>query len=215
MFFSNISNLVGNLRSKLKTIISLVFVLLLVFSIYMFYQKTSVSNKNNALQKYKDELPELEIQAQNQPSNYEVNKRLAYTLYATNNTERAKSAYQHILNLNPNDSDAYEKLGNMARIDKNYTEAESYYQKAISADKNNLNAYINLALMYIYDMNSANKGLQVLNQAVSENPDNIDLKIMLAKTYQQLGDMQNARSIYEQILQKDPNNADAKSFLQK
>ncbi|GIW63331.1 MAG: hypothetical protein KatS3mg091_133 [Patescibacteria group bacterium] len=37
---------------------------------------------------------------------------------------------------------------------------------------------------------------------------------MLAKSYQQLNDMQNARAVYEQILQKDPDNAEAKSFLQ-
>jgi tetratricopeptide (TPR) repeat protein len=201
---------------RIKLLIIVIVALLIGFVSYSVITRNNNKVEGNvALQQYKESLPKLKKKAQENPDDYIVNKEYAYALYVTNNNDEAIEIYKKVVDLNPQDSTSLNNLANLYRKSKNFTEARAYYERSISVLPKQVNAYVNLSHMLIYDTEEKEKGYEVFIEAINNNPDNTNLKLMLAKTYEQQKEYEKAILIYEEILEKDPGNLGAVEALKK
>lgn len=75
----------------------------------------------------------------------------------------------------------YNAEGNVLRDQKKYQEAEDSYRKSIQGDPSLVNAYVNLAnLLDVYENNN-NAAITVLQEGVSNNPDDQSLNKLLTE----------------------------------
>lgn len=97
---------------------------------------------------------------------------------------------------------------------KDYPKSEKNYLKSIENDPKNIDAYKNLATIYQYSYTERQAQIPLLLQrGIVNNPQNIDFMFMLARYYADNGNKVGAAAYYNNILQIDPNNKNAKEEL--
>jgi len=109
--------------------------------------------------------------------------------YAVNNSTGEKEKFN-----DKNQRDLYLKSGDYS----NPTE-EKVPSKRAEITKN-------IALIYI-QQGETEKGLQAIDEAMQENPDDTSLMLAQADIFYQSGDKKKYSEIVEKVLEKDPNNA--------
>lgn len=89
------------------------------------------------------------------PKNEEVKKdlislyhKVAIDFYKKSNFVKVEETYKSIIEINPNDSDAYNNLASKYLMDKKFELAEEMYKKAINSDPKRSIFYQNLGLLY-------------------------------------------------------------------
>lgn len=180
-------------------------------------QKTVQNNggQNSLIEKYRSQLEELEEKAAKQQDDPKAQRDYAVALYATGDVEKAKQAYLEEQKNNPNDPVLYNNLGNAYRDSKQYDEAITAYKKAIELAPSQQNSYINLAHLYLYVLNKPEEAIAIYQKALEANPDNQDLRVLLGNAYEHKGDKEQAEEVFQQVLDKNPNNAGAKAGLER
>jgi tetratricopeptide (TPR) repeat protein len=214
--FQRISRIAKKIPKKTWKIFAYNFLaLLVIFSVWILFrqQTPGPENHNPAKVEYERKLPALKKTAESKPDDYQANTDYAYALYVTGNDSDAIEAYKKVSNFDAVDARSLNNLGNLYRKEASFVPAIAAYQRSIELDPAQLNAYVNLAHMYIYDLKQQEEGFAVFNQALQTHPDNLDILIMVAKTYQQLGQDSVALGYYERVLQLDPNNQTAQQSL--
>lgn len=179
--------------------------------IYLVWKRPDSGEQ--ALAKYHQALPTLKKEVENDPENYQLRNEYAFTLYVTQNDDEAINQYSTLVNLNPTDPVPSNNLGNLLRKRGSYDDAVESYKRSVEVNPNQINAYVNLAHLYIYDIKQPELGYDIFDQVITLNPDNMDLKVMLAKTYQQQNADQQAIAVYTDILEVDPDNVAAQNGL--
>lgn len=89
----------------------------------------------------------------------EVWKKLGNIYYDTNQPDLAIKAYQHVLDLQPNDTDTLNDQGAMYRQNGDYLKAVANFEKAFSLDKNNLESLYNTAYVQAFDLKDIPKAI--------------------------------------------------------
>lgn len=89
----------------------------------------------------------------------EVWKKLGNIYYDTNQPDLAIKAYQHVLDLQPNDTDTLNDQGAMYRQLGDYLKALANFEKAYSLDKNNLESLYNTAYVQAFDLKDIPKAI--------------------------------------------------------
>lgn len=207
-----------NRKPIIIAVVAAAVVILLIVLIILFFNKPAEVNNtttgNPVIESYKNDLPQLESQAEQNPSDAKAIRNYAVALYATGDLEAAKEQYLRELQINPNDAVLHNNLGNIYRDSGEYQEAVNAYQKSIDLDKAQLNVYINLANLYIYVLQQPEMGYGVFQKGIENNSNNkLSLLLPLANAYKDAGLKEDAIRTYNEILELDPNNAAAKAIL--
>lgn len=108
-----------------------------------------------------------------------------------NNPDRAERLFQQARNVDNTDSYAVLGLGDVAMARKDYPAAERYYQQTLRMDSGNTNAVRGLANIY------------------RQQPPSSRIDLTLADWAQQRRDYTAARAAYQNVLTREPTNADA------
>ena len=121
-----------------------------------------------------------------------------------NHPDEALKKAQKMLKLHPKDADSYDMMGDVHIALKQPKKAITYYQKSTQV-KYSDEAYLKLLSAYNID-GQADKGFDLLKQWVKKFPDALALAEVLALSYHQRHDLENARKQYEKIIKKQRNN---------
>jgi tetratricopeptide (TPR) repeat protein len=216
---ANFNNFKSHVKCKRFIYISLVLVAIIIgIVVYLLLKSdttktTTTTPYSEAVASYQSRLPHLEEEAKDNPKDINAQREYAIALYAVSKFPEAKSQYLKTLKLSPEDSTLHNNLGNICRDLKDYKQAVSYYQESIDLNPKQVNAYVNLANLQIYMLNKVSDGIRTYQKAITALPDNDELRVLLGLAYEQNGEVDKAKTIYQQILSSNPNNTAAKNNL--
>ena len=91
------------------------------------------------------------------------------TKYGQDNKKGALKDFKKALRLNPKSSSAYNNIGYVQMMNKDYTSARKNYQKAIDFDPNNPDAHTNMGLLNFYTGNKQG-AIKKFRDALRINP---------------------------------------------
>lgn len=129
-------------------------------------------------------------------------------------TERAIGQYRRAIFLNPKFSDAYGYLGYAYKREKQTGKAIVAYQKALEINPKDSQALFELGLIY-YDKEDYQEAIDHFKKAADLDPLNLNARNMEAVTYREIGEIEKAVSIWEKILQDNPEYKSAQTNLDK
>ncbi len=113
--------------------------------------------------------------------------------------DKARAEIEKVLKIDPNFSEAYERLGYIASLEKNKDEAIRYYEKAISVDPKNTHAYQLISLEYIQS-GEKEKAKEEHLKAESFSPDMVVLSY-LGNIYFAEGDYDKAEGYLKRAIE--------------
>jgi tetratricopeptide (TPR) repeat protein len=208
------------LHKRVTAAVVVVLVLLIAWLVYALFSDGTTdapANKstNPAVLQYQKQLPDLKKAAEDKPKDANAQSNYAVALYATGSTKDAETYYKKAIALKPNDATLYNNLGNAQRDLKDYHAAVGSYKKSISLNDKLMNPYVNLANLEIYTLNKPADGIDTYQQALKALPGNAQVQILLGLAYEKQGNTAQAKKIYQSVLDQDPNNAAAKSNLER
>ncbi|MFV1974933.1 MAG: tetratricopeptide repeat protein [Candidatus Scalindua sp.] len=131
------------------------------------------------------------------------------------------------IELNDNFSESYRvrgalisnKISGMFSGMKNGSLAEEAIEIALQIDENNPMARIENARMYINKPGilggDINKGIEIIRNVIKDNPELEKGYVNLGIAYVEKGEVENAINIFKRLLEIDPDNPEARFFLDK
>ena len=99
------------------------------------------------------------------------------------------------------------------RIQGDYTEAESAYRRAIRRNPKEMKAFRDLGLMYRNQLNDTDQAIAVFKEYIAADPQDVYGHLLLAQTYEEAGQVEEACQAYQDILEIDPTNTTAQEAL--
>jgi tetratricopeptide (TPR) repeat protein len=131
---------------------------------------------------------------------------LASMYYKDNNLDSAIIFYENAVKYYPEKEDLQLTLGNLYSEDKNFEKAESIYNSFDNKyginEKSTISAVKNLIAEEKYE-----EALAKIKLLLKEYPDDILYNGVLAEIYRGMGDIEKALEVYEQLLERNPDNA--------
>ncbi len=125
--------------------------------------------------------------------------------------EGARDAWVYAKALEPNNIVPWNNLGDLYHFYlKDYKKSEENWKKTIVLKPDYIQGYSGLVDLYKYSMKeNLGETPALLKGGIAKNPDSVDLVVMLARYYQDAGDIVNARKSYEQaiVIAERLNNA--------
>ena len=114
------------------------------------------------------------------------------------NYEGAREAWDYAKTLAPNDVVPYNNLADLYHYYiKDFKKSEENWKKAIAVKSDYLLAYSGIVDLYKYSMTEKKGEIPVvLKEGISKNPDALDLVVMLAHYYQDVGSITEAKKAY-------------------
>lgn len=119
-------------------------------------------------------------------------------------TNKALSKALSLIKSHPKEAGVYDLLGDVYIAKNMPAKAIPQFKKAVDIEFNS-STYIKLYSSYNIN-NQTEKGLTLLKQWVKEFPQDMNLKEVLAISYQRKGQYDKAKDLYQQIIQKVRNN---------
>ncbi len=95
--------------------------------------------------------------------------------------------------------------GNREKMLGNIDKAGSYYSECLKIDKRSSACMFELANIYISNK-QLDKGIQLLEEAVRNNPSNVWYRVFLGEIYQENSQVDNSVVIYRDLVKEYPNN---------
>lgn len=116
--------------------------------------------------------------------------------------EGARIVWEYVKVVSPNDIVAYNNLGDLYHFYlKDYKKSEENWKKVILIKQDYIQGYSGLVDLYKYSMKERiGETPALLNGGIAKNPDAVDLVVMLARYYQDAGNITEARKAYEQAI---------------
>lgn len=138
----------------------------------------------------------------------------AQSLFNQNKGPEAREALRKALEISPDYYDAIVLLGDNAFANRKYSRAKEAFDKAINLDRQNADTLLKFfkACYYLGEGSSAIERIAAVH---NENPQDRSIALALSEGYFQLGDLPNARSLCEKVLQSDPANLQAKDLIKR
>jgi len=181
---------------------------LLIFSLIIFVLSIRTIIRNNDWQN-EDTL--WIATSYTSPSSSQNHNNLGDVYSRKGDLNRAAKEFETAIKLKPNYADAYHNLANTYKSLGKLDKAIENYNLAIKYKPNLWQSYQNLASIYFYQKNYK-LALENLQLAYKINPD-INLLNNIGLVYINLGDKTKAKEVFNQVLKVDPNNKNAKQFL--
>jgi SAM-dependent methyltransferase/Tfp pilus assembly protein PilF len=126
--------------------------------------------------------------------------------------DEAKDATTMALQLNTQNDDALETMGNILLKQKNIIEGSAWLEKAYDIHKNNHVLAKKIAHHYYYQ-DKFSKAALYANEVIKLKGGDDEMKIFMATSLYQMGDRTSALDIFAESIFKDPNNINIKSSL--
>src|SRR5215210_842946 len=134
--------------------------------------------------------------------------REASSLRRAGRFDAAKSAYQRVLEANPDLPDSWFNLGWLQRRSGEFEEALQSYQRAIDLGiPAPEEANVNRAVIYSDHLFRPADAELELTQALNSNPDYLPALLNLGNLREDLGDREGARAAYEGVLAIETDHA--------
>lgn len=132
------------------------------------------------------------------------------------NFETATLAYRYASEIQPGAFVPYANLGDMYYYDtKEYQKAVDEYLRAVEIENPNLETlYSNMYEIYRFHLNNEEQAEQILISGVKKYPSETNILAKLALYYRETGQLDKARSRYNELLIKYPDSAIAKKALE-
>lgn len=111
--------------------------------------------------------------------------------------ELARQAFQQALDLDPQMDQAWHFMGSLAVVEKDYDQALECFQKAIDLVPSKTDYILSLCDVYI-ETDQLERTRTILDEALTRQPQNIELMLSKARIYQREGRTDKAIQIYEQ-----------------
>lgn len=126
--------------------------------------------------------------------------------------QKALQEFQRAIELKPNYGDAYHNLANVYRELGQLDKALENYQNALKFNPDLWQSYQNIAAIYFSQKNYA-LALENIQKATTINPENLNLRNNLGVVYLIMGQKDQARDAFINVLNLDPNNQLARQGL--
>ncbi len=121
--------------------------------------------------------------------------------------KEAIPALEKAIEMNPENADAYYNIGRAYEELENYEKAAENYKKFIDSNPQDLkDTYLRLGISQL-ESEQYEGAAESLEQAVKNNPENNNLKYRLADTYKKIGGYDDAASIYTNLAENNPKDA--------
>ncbi|MDX1904255.1 MAG: tetratricopeptide repeat protein [Thermonemataceae bacterium] len=144
--------------------------------------------------------------------NYEVNLRLGWLHYLIGNKEKSVGYYNKCIKLMPLASEPLWGIIYPYSAKEDWVNVEKTYLSILKLDPKNASAHYRLGLIYYYRKNytAAKKYFDV---SLNLNPFDYDSLLMSAWNNYFLGNMSNAKVLFNKVLLNRPNDASAMEGL--
>ena len=113
---------------------------------------------------------------------------------------------------NPNNTMAYQLLGQLSQRENDVPAATRYFELAIGANPRIESGYLRLAAIYLAE-NQLQKAETVFQKGLLEIPDSLELSMNMALVVERQGDFDRAIELYEGLLQDNPDIIVARNNL--
>lgn len=116
--------------------------------------------------------------------------------------EGARDAWEYAKALAPNEVVVYNNLGDLYHYYlKDYKKSEENWKKTIAIKSDYIQGYRGLIDLYKYSMtDKIGETPTLLKLGIAKNPNSVDLMVMLARYYQDAGDIAQAKKMYEEAI---------------
>ena len=147
------------------------------------------------------------------PTNLKARLDLGNMLLAGGVPDRAKDQANAILQVQPNNADAYALLSHVAQKQGNHDQALTLIQHALTLEPNRAAFHTSLGLLQASTPEGKQAGEQELQKAVSLNPKDPSAHLALAEMQAKSGDLQGAEQQAQAGVQAAPDNLQARAVL--
>jgi len=159
----------------------------------------------------------LRAQLAENPSNYTAWLALGSTFKMAGDYAQAEKIWKYVSLQWPTDDVVLGNLGDLyMNFIKDYPKADASYLRAIQSNPRQTNAYRNLFMLYsnLYTTH-ASAAEDILKKGIQNNPEALDLYVLLARHYRNLGRTTEARAEYDMaiVIAKGQTNAGAADIL--
>ena len=131
--------------------------------------------------------------------------------YGQNRFDECKDALTMALQLNVNNEDALETMGNLA-FKTAPLEGLAWYERAYDVQKNNLGLAKKLAQFYFHH-EIYPKSVYYCHEYNKLKPDDMSILNLMGAAFYQMGDRIRALDVFSKMVRKNPDNINAKSSL--
>ena len=140
--------------------------------------------------------------------------RAAEACMANGRLDEAITAYRQLLSLNPGLADAWYNLGYLHRCRRHFEPAITAYRMALSCHVvRPEEVHLNLAVILSEHLNRVDEAEVELQSALGLNPDFVPALLNLGNLQEDMGQSQQARSSYRNVLEIEPENGRAAGRL--
>jgi tetratricopeptide (TPR) repeat protein len=153
-----------------------------------------------------------EIKKVYKEESYELNLRLGWLSYSAGQFTASRAYYSKAINLMPYGIEARFGLVLPAAAMGNWDEVITQYKKILETDPKNTTANYRLGVIY-YERKEYNTSFKHLEKVVNLYPFDYDGLIMYAWCNFQLGNLREAKVLFNKVLMLSPDDSSAKEGL--
>ena len=126
-------------------------------------------------------------------------------IYAAKNDTIAKSFFEEAIAVDPNDLSLQYDYALYLQDNGFPEQALTYYDALLELVPNHPDCIYNKGYVYLVYMGENDKALECFDRVLQINPNSVNAMFNKGRTYEQMGDFINAKSIYLQILRNNPD----------
>jgi tetratricopeptide (TPR) repeat protein len=126
-------------------------------------------------------------------------------IYAAKNDTIAKSFFEEAIAVDPDDLSLQYDYALYLQDNGFPEQALSYYDALLNVVPNHPDCIYNKGYIYLVYFGDNDKALECFDQVLQINPNSVNALFNKGRTYEQMGDFINAKSIYLQILRNYPD----------
>jgi tetratricopeptide (TPR) repeat protein len=134
-------------------------------------------------------------------------------LLNSGNSDAAMEALQELLSAHPNFALAHNDMGVLCYRQGNKETAQSHYEHANRLQPDNITFQKNLADFYFVECNRVQEAMDIYVKILESHPEDIETLMTAGHISAALQRFDDARTIYERVLEIEPWNADARQSL--
>ncbi len=171
-----------------------------------------MGNLHQAQKQYAEAIKSYQQALDKDPASTDALQGLMNTYLAEKQPDQAIAAARAQIAKSPDRSGLYDLLGTALFQKKDFHEADNVFHKAIDLDKNNSDALLKLAQVQAAE-GSASQALATYQQSIKDHPREISFYLLAGMMYESQGNIDQAKSMYQQALNIQPDNPVASNNL--